>query len=104
MRQSGGLNILDLMNSAKIVDKIANKAKALSNKMSLDYVIKIDVSRKILPDPENIFGTGITLANNRIKDIRKVIKSLEKLLVKKEDFSIFLGWFTISEKCTYTIS
>ena len=86
MRQSGGLNILDLMNSAKIVDKIANKAKALSNKMSLDYVIKIDVSRKILPD------------------IRKVIKSLEKLLVKKEDFSIFLGWFTISEKCTYTIS
>ena len=86
MRQSGGLNILDLMNSAKIVDKIANKAKALSNKMSLDYVIKIDVSRKILPDPENIFGTGITLAN------------------KKEDFSIFLGWFTISEKCTYTIS
>ena len=35
MRQSGGLNILDLMNSAKIVDKIANKAKALSNKMSL---------------------------------------------------------------------
>ena len=104
MRQSGGLNVLDLMNSAKIVDKIANKAKALSNKMSLDFVIKIDVSRKILPDPENIFGTGITLANNRIKDIRKAIKSLEKLLVKKKDFSIFLGWFTINEKCTYTTS
>ena len=50
-------------------------------------------------------GSGITLTNNEVKDI-KVIKSLEnrgilllqkkvttrkKKLVKKEDFSIFLG-------------
>ena len=45
-------------------------------------------------------GAGITLTNNELKDIIKVIKSLEnreillktttrKILVKKEDFSIF---------------
>ena len=47
-------------------------------------------------------GLRITITNNKIKDIMKVIKFLEnigslfkkvleKLLVKKEDFSIFLG-------------
>ena len=49
----------------------------------------------------SITDSGITLANNEIKDIMKISKSLEnresllkgtkKLLVKKEDFSIFLG-------------
>ena len=47
--------------------------------MSLDDVIKIAVSRKFLSDPEKflpgptIFGTGITLTNNEIKDIMKVV-------------------------------
>ena len=47
-------------------------------------------------------GLGITLKHNEIKDIAKLIRSLEnsgillkkylleKLVVKKEDFSIFL--------------
>ena len=83
--QSGRFNILDLMNPAKTVYKIANKAQDLSNKVSLDDAIKIaDVSRKFLPDPKKIlpgptiFRTGITLTNNEIKDIIKVIKSLKK--------------------------
>ena len=37
------------MNSAEIVNKTANKAKYLSNKVSLDDVIEtVDISRKIL--------------------------------------------------------
>ena len=50
--------------------------------MSLDDVIKIAVSRKFLSDPEKflpgptIFGTGITLTNNEIKDIMKIVKFL----------------------------
>ena len=46
------------MNTAEVVYKIiANKAKDLSNKVSLDDVIKMaDVSRKFLPGP-TIFGT-----------------------------------------------
>ena len=82
--QSGEFNILDLINPAEVVNKAANKAKNISNKVLLDDVIKIvDVSRKYLPDPKNvltgptIFGTGITLRNNEIKDIINVIKSLE---------------------------
>ena len=49
---------------------------------------------------EKIFGPGITLTDNKIKDIIKLIKPLEKrrillkgitrkLLVKKEDISFF---------------
>ena len=49
---------------------------------------------------KKIKGSGITLANNEMKDVIKVIKSLEnrgvllkgttkKLLVKKKDLSIF---------------
>ena len=84
MIHSGGTNVLDLMNQAEVVYKIANKAKDLSNKVSLDDVKKIsDLSRKIMPDFKKIledpanFGTGITLTNNEIKDIMKVMKSLE---------------------------
>ena len=47
-------------------------------------------------------GSRLSLTNNEIKDIIKVIRSLKikefflkelltKLLIKKEDFSIFLG-------------
>ena len=46
--------------------------------MSLNEVIKsVDVARKILPDYKTITGTGITLRNNEIKYIMKIIKSLK---------------------------
>ena len=59
------------------MDKIANKAKDLSNKKSLHDVIKIaDIPRKflpylknILPDPIKKFRTGITLTKNEKKKI-----------------------------------
>ena len=90
--KSGGFNVLNLINPAEVLCKMAKKTKDLSNKVWLDDVIKIaDVSRKFLPDPKNIlagctiFGTGITLTNNEIKDIIKVIKSLENrgMLLKR---------------------
>ena len=41
--------------------KISNKEKDLSNKVSLDDIMKTgDISRKFLPDPPTIFETGIT--------------------------------------------
>ena len=53
--------------------------------MSLENVIKIaDVCKKSFSDTKKIlpgctiFGTRITLTNSEIKDITKVIKSLEK--------------------------
>ena len=56
--QSGGLNILDLMNPEEAVYKIANKTEDLSNKVSLDEVIKtVDVFRKIMPDLNDFFRT-----------------------------------------------
>ena len=64
-----------------VVYKIANKAKDLSNKVSFHDAIKIaDACRKFLPDPTKFLPgptTGITLTNNEIIDIIKVIKSLE---------------------------
>ena len=90
--KSGEFNVLNLINPAEVLCKMAKKTKDLSNKVWLDDVIKIaDVSRKFLPDPKNIlagctiFGTGITLTNNEIKDIIKVIKSLENrgMLLKR---------------------
>ena len=81
--------------------------KHLSNKVSLDDVIKIaDVSRNFLPDPKKflsgltIFGTRIILTKNEVKDIVKVFKSLENrgILLKRtirkitsQDLSISLG-------------
>ena len=45
--QSGGFDIVDIMNPAELVYEIANKGKGLSNKVSLDDVLKItDYSRK----------------------------------------------------------
>ena len=55
MIQSGGFDFLDLMNPAEVLYKIANKAKDLSNKVSLNEVIKTgDVARKILPGPKKL--------------------------------------------------
>ena len=59
------------MNLAKVAFKIAEKAKNLSNKVSLNDVMKIaDIFGKTLSNPKNIlprttiFGTQITLTNN----------------------------------------
>ena len=87
--QSGGFNILDLMNPAEVVYKIANKANNLSNKVSLGDIIKMaDVSRKFLPDPKKVLpgpticGRRITLTNTEIKDIMKVVLRKKKNFVK----------------------
>ena len=59
MIQSGGFDFLDLMNPAEVLYKIANKAKDLSNKVSLNEVIKTgDVARKILPGPKKFLQQG----------------------------------------------
>ena len=56
------LNILDLINPAQTVYKIVNEAKDLSNKVSLDEVIKIgNVSIKILPNFNKIFQIKIKI-------------------------------------------
>ena len=48
------------MNPAEVEYKIANKAKTLSNKVSLVDVIKIaDISGKFFPDPKNILADPI---------------------------------------------
>ena len=55
--QSGGFHVLDLMNSAEVAYKPTSKAEAISNKVSLDYVIKpADISRKILPGLKKIWN------------------------------------------------
>ena len=65
--------------------------KEIDNKLFLDIRLNA-IGKKIKSKISSITGLGITLTNNLIKDIMKVIKSLEnrgstkKLLVKKEDF------------------
>ena len=105
MVQSGGLNALDLLNPAEAIYKIISKLKNLSNKVShdkIDELIKTAVvCRKVMPDFKNILGPGITLTNNEIKDIMRVIKSLEnrgsllketnkKIAIQEGDFLNFL--------------
>ena len=65
-------------NIIRVVSKILNKSDDLNIKVSLNDIIKTtDTSRKIIKDSKNVFGTGVTLANNEVKDIKKLIKSLE---------------------------
>ena len=57
MIQSGGFHVLNLINSAEVAYKTTSKAEAISNKVSLDYVIKpADISRKILPGLKKIWN------------------------------------------------
>ena len=57
-----------------MVSKFFNKAEDLSNKVTLNPVIKTaDISRKLLKDLKKKFETGIILAKNEIKDIIKAI-------------------------------
>ena len=96
-----------LSRSDKIVKKIIDEIDKSSKKVTLNDIVKTATdSKKIIKNLKNASdkasGTGITLTNNEIKDVMKVIKSLEnrglllkgtarKLVVKNEDFSIFLG-------------
>ena len=55
--QSEGFHILNLMNLAEVVYKIATKAKDLPNKVSLNDAIKIaGISRKFLLNPKRIWN------------------------------------------------
>ena len=50
-------------------------------------------------------GSGIMLTNNEIKDIVKVIRSLENRGILLKGTTIFIdNSFTINEKCINTIS
>ena len=65
--------------------QVSRLRKALA-KVSLDKVInRADVLRKIMPRPKKFFGIGITLIKIEIKDIIKIIKSLEsrRILLKE---------------------
>ena len=93
----GSLADLFLRGLAK--EKHINSKKDLKN-LAVDAGLDA-IGKKIKKGLSSTTGSGITLTNNKIKDIMKVIRSLEnrgillkelleKLLVKKEDFSIFL--------------
>ena len=78
MLQLGGFNIFDVMNIEDRLFKIPNKAKDLTKEVTLNDMIKtIDTSINFLKSFKKVHGTGITLINNEIKDIMKVIKSSE---------------------------
>ena len=75
--QSGG-SIFYMPCPKKILSKIANKAEDLSDKLTLNDVIKtVGISKNLIKDLKKNFGTGTTLRNNEIKDLMKIIKSLE---------------------------
>ena len=56
MIQSGGFRTFNSINPSKIVSKVINK---------VEYLFKVTRN-------DEIFGTGITLTNNDIKDITKL--------------------------------
>ena len=81
----GIFNPINPFNLIKVLSKIANKAEDLSKKLGLNDIINtVDISKIFIKDFEKFSGTGITLTNNDIKDIIKVIKSLENrgMLIK----------------------
>ena len=62
-------------NPPTVLSKIANKAENLSKKVTLNDIIKIvHISKNIIKHFKKLRGTVITLTNNEIKDIMKVIK------------------------------
>ena len=70
-------NPINPINPIRVLPKIANKIEDLSKSVSLNDITKtVDISKNLVKD-FNFSGTGITLTNNEIKDIMKVIKSLE---------------------------
>ena len=81
----------------------------MNSKILVDTELNI-TAKKIKKEPL-IMGSGITVTNNEIKYFIKVICSLEnrgillKGTTKKiHSKTINFSWFSISEKCTHTIS
>ena len=61
-----------------MLPKIINEADELSEKVTLNNKIETaSIYKNIINASKKVFGIGITLTNNEIKDIMKVIKSLE---------------------------
>ena len=92
--------------------------KQINSNLLVDTGINI-IGKKNLKLLLLIKGSGLTLTNNQIKDITKVIRSIEnrgillkgttkKITLKMKDFSVFFfiidSRSTINEKCTYTFS
>ena len=76
MIQSRGFNVLEVLNSAEVVYKIANKANDLSNKVALVGIIKIaDISGKFLLYPENILPDPIKFGMERTLTKRNYYKN-----------------------------
>ena len=68
-------SIIELINPFRVARKTVIKAAGLSNKkVSLNDVIKTtNISGNFLMNSKNVFGKGITLTNNEMKDVIKVI-------------------------------
>ena len=68
-------SIIELINPFRVERKTVIKAAGLSNKkVSLNDVIKTtNISGNFLMNSKNVFGKGITLTNNEMKDVIKVI-------------------------------
>ena len=76
MIQSRGFNVLEVLNSAEVVYKIANKANDLSNKVALVDIIKIaDISGKFLLYPENILPNPIKFGMEKTLTKRNYYKN-----------------------------
>ena len=105
--QSGGFIPFEIFfRRVRIIKKIINETDKLSKKVTLKDIIKTSTDtkrfiKKLKNASDKALGTGITLRNNEIKDITKVIKSLENrgILLKgttrqitsqNEDLKIFL--------------
>ena len=68
-------SIIELINPFRVARKTVIKAVGLSNKkVSLNDVIKTtNISGNFLMNSKSVFGKGITLTNNEMKDVIKVI-------------------------------
>ena len=82
-------HIIDpIFDPVKTFNKIVNKADKLFQKVTLNDILKTVDSFKFFINAFKIisnkhFGAGITQTNNEIKDIMKVMKSLEKRILFK---------------------
>ena len=105
--QSGGFIPFEIFfRRVRIIKKIINETDKLSKKVTLNDIIKTSTDtkrfiKKLKNASDKALGTRISLRNNEIKDIIKVIKSLEnrgvllkgttrQITSQNEDFKIFL--------------
>ena len=68
-----------ILNPDKTVKKIVNKADKLSEKMTINGIIKTAIDCKTFMKTlknafDNVSGTGINLTDNEIKNILKVLR------------------------------